>query len=185
MQITLSVEEAVALVGAVAPLPPFVGSVRGEGASVHAEIDLGLVPDLSGLARLAVAAVGRVVMTARLAGYDGGDASFEVRAEARGLPAHRLLNVLAGTVDARLRARGLPDGLVEVRAGSPAPHLVIHLQAAIRAAADGLTLTSLELRDGSIHADVAVRATGVHLHGAGPGRRRPEEGSPSAGTQTE
>ncbi|MBO1751009.1 hypothetical protein J4G33_04255 [Actinotalea sp. BY-33] len=157
MQVSLSVEEAVTLAAVAQPLPPFVSGVRGEGALVHAEVDLPEVPGASGLARLALQAAGTVTVSAQLIGYAAGVATLEVHAEARGLPAHRLLNQLTGVLSERLAAQGLPDGLLEVRPGPRAPLIMVRVQDAVASRVDGVTLTGLVLRDGQVHADLALR----------------------------
>src|SRR5450830_388272 len=105
MQIALPFTEALALAATAGPLPPMVRSVRADGSTVHAEVDLRQVPSASGAARLAFAAIGTVEVQARLIDMTHGTATVEVRAsartstvavraEARGLPAHKLLRHL-------------------------------------------------------------------------------------------
>jgi hypothetical protein len=157
MQIVLPIHEAIALVRAVRPLPALVRSVEGTGSQVTIEVDLRLVPNASTALRLAAAAVGTVAASARFLTYAGGVATFEVTAQARSLPAHKLLNHVTGPVNAALTERGLPDGLVEVRKGDGEPILAVHIQEAVEAKAPGVTITGIEMHDGAVHvtADVA------------------------------
>ncbi|KGM12034.1 hypothetical protein [Cellulomonas bogoriensis] len=162
MQVALTVEEGVALALAVQTLPPFIGPVRGEGRSVLVDVDLAAIPDVPTLARLSFAAVGSVTIRAALIGYDGDVATFELQAEARGLPAHRLLNHLTDTISDRLRANGLPDDLVELHPGPRAPLARVHVQQAIDARVRGLSLATLDVRDGVVHAGVTVGDVALH-----------------------
>jgi hypothetical protein len=157
MQIVLPIHEALAMVRAARPLPALVRSVEGEGSQVTVEVDLRLVPNASTALRLAAAAVGTVAASARFLSYAGGVATFEVTAQARSLPAHKLLNHVTGPVNAALTQRGLPDGLVEVRKGDGEPTLAVHVQEAVDAKAPGVTITSFDVRDGAVYlaADVA------------------------------
>lgn len=156
MQITLPVTEALALATAREPLPPVVRSVTAAGSALHLEIDLREIPDAPTALRLAAAAVGTVAVTATFAGYDAGVATFEVTAQARALPAHKLLNHLTGPINAALRGRGLPDGLVEIRKGTGEPVLALHVQDAVAATAGGVSVVALDLREATAHVSVVV-----------------------------
>lgn len=151
MQLVISVSEALALAATRAPLPPVVRSVSAAGSVVHAEVDLRAVPDPPTALRLAASALGTVSVALRFTGYDGAVATFEVSAQARALPAHKLLNYLVGPVNAALVARGLPAGLVEIRRGPGDPVLAIGVQSAVAAQVAGVTVTALDLRDGAVH----------------------------------
>ena len=56
MQLALPFAEAIALAVAKEPLPPMVRDLRCEGSTIHADIDLRAIPDLSTALRLAAAA---------------------------------------------------------------------------------------------------------------------------------
>jgi hypothetical protein len=162
MQIALPFTEALALAATAGPLPPMVRSVRAEGSTVHAEVDLRQVPSASGAARLAFAAIGTVEVQARLINMTHGTATVEVRAEARGLPAHKLLRHLSGMITAVLRERGLPEDLVEVQQGVDAPLLLMHVQRAVDERVEGVVVTGLGLRDAVIYAEVTIGAVRLH-----------------------
>lgn len=162
MQIALPFTEALALAAAAGPLPPMVRSVRAEGSTVRALVDLRQVPSTSGAARLAFAAIGTVEVRARLLDMAHGTATVEVQAEARGLPAHKLLRHLTGTITSVLRERGLPEDLVEVQQGTEAPLVLVHVQRAVDARAAGVTVTGLGLRDAVIYAEVTIGDVVLH-----------------------
>ena len=156
MQITLPLSEAFALAAAKDPLPAVVRSVTADGASVLLEIDLRVVPDPPLALRVAAAAIGTVSVTATFTGYSLGAATFEITAHARSLPAHKLLNHLTGPIASALRARGLPEGLVEVRKGDGEPVMAIHLQDAVAAKTTGVTLTAFDVRDATAYVSLTV-----------------------------
>lgn len=158
MQITFPISEALTVATSQQPLPPMVASVLGKGNAVFAEIDLRLVPDPPMALRLAAAAVGTVSVVAVFTGYTGGVATFEIGAQARSLPAHKLVNHLTAPINTALRSRGLPDGLVEVRRGTDEPVLALRLQDAIASKVAGVTLVALDIRDGAIHATLSLGA---------------------------
>lgn len=156
MQIVVSVAEALSLALARGPLPPVVRSVVADGSTVHAEIDLRAVPDPPTALRFAASALGTVSVALRFTGFDGAVATFEVSAQARALPAHKLLNYLVGPVNAALAARGLPEGLVAIRKGTGEPVLAIGVRDAVAAQVEGVTLTALDVRDGAVHVTAEI-----------------------------
>jgi len=163
VQISLPLDEALALAAAKKPLPPFVRSLRCDGSTIVVEVDLRLVPDGGTALRLAAAAVGTVTATAVLTGYAGGVATFEVTAQARSIPAHKLLNHLTGPVNSALARQGLPEGLVEIRKGDGDPVVAVRVQEAVATKVTGVTLTDLAVHDGAVH--VSARIEKVTLLG--------------------
>lgn len=157
MLLELPVTEALALATAEQPLPPVVRSVRVVGSALHVEVDLGQVPGASTRILWAAAALGTVTVRATFLRWDRGAATFAVAVQARGLPAHVLLNQLLGPVREALARQGLPPGLVELRRGDPEPLAVVHVQEAVSARAPGLVITGLHLRDGTLRAAATVR----------------------------
>ena len=156
MQLSLPLDEALALAAAKKPLPPFVRSLRSEGSTIVVEVDLRLVPDGGTALRLAAAAVGTVTATAVLTGYAGGVATFEVTAQARSIPAHKLLNHLTGPVNTALARQGLPEGLVEIRKGDGDPVVAVRVQEAVATKVTGVTLTDLAVHDGAVHVSARI-----------------------------
>jgi len=163
VQLSLPLDEALALAAAKKPLPPLVRSLRCEGSTIVVEVDLRLVPDGGTALRLAAAAVGTVTATAVLTGYAGGVATFEVTAQARSIPAHKLLNHLTGPVNTALARQGLPEGLVEIRKGDGDPVVAVRVQEAVATKVTGVTLTDLAVHDGAVH--VSARIEKVTLLG--------------------
>jgi hypothetical protein len=162
MQLALPFAEAIAFAEVQEPLPPMVRDLRCEGSTIHADIDLRAIPDPSTGLRLAAAAVGTVAVTVRFADYSAGTATLVVTAHARALPAHKLVPFLVGPINAALRDRGLPPGIVEVQRGESEPWVVIAVQQAISTKVEGVTLTGLELRDAVFHVEATVGPLRVH-----------------------
>jgi hypothetical protein len=156
VKIVLPIAEALSLVTSMYRLPAMVSDVHGESSTMHATIDPRHLADASGAMRLAAQAAGSVAVAARFAGYADGVATFTIAAQARGLPAHRLVNLVSGRVNGALRRRGLPEGLVEVRKGEGEPILALHLQRAIDAKIEGVTLTGFEFADGTALVEATV-----------------------------
>ena len=156
MQLSLPLDEALALAAAKKPLPPFVRSLRCENSTIVVEVDLRLVPDGGTALRLAAAAVGTVTATAVLTGYAGGVATFEVTAQARSIPAHKLLNHLTGPVNTALARQGLPEGLVEIRKGDGDPVVAVRVQEAVATKVTGVMLTDLAVHDGAVHVSARI-----------------------------
>lgn len=163
MQITLPVDEIMALAAARQPLPPFVRSVRCDSSTLVLDVDLRLVPDGGTALKIAAAAVGTVTATALLTAYTDGVATFEVTAQARSIPAHKLLNHLTGPINSALARQGLPEGLVEIRKGDGDPVVAVRVQDAVATKVSGVTVTDLAVHDGAVH--VAARIEQVVLIG--------------------
>ena len=161
MQLALPFAEAIALAVAKEPLPPMVRELRCEGSTLHADIDLRVIPDPSTALRLAAAAVGTVAVTLRFADYSDGTATLVVTAHARALPAHKLVPFLIGPINAALRNHGLPEGLVEIQRGESEPWIVVAVQRAISTKVDGVILTDLGLQDAVIHVEATVGSVRV------------------------
>lgn len=160
MRLEIAADEAVAVARAVGAVPPLVQDARVApgplGDAVELVVDPSDVPGASGLVRLASAIAGTVTVTARFAGWSGGDASFALSARARGITVERLLNRLVGTLRDAVAAHGLPAEVVELRAGADGPVLVAHVQAAVDARASGVVVRDVALRGGRVTAEVAL-----------------------------
>lgn len=155
MQLTITVEEVIALATATSPMPPIVQRISAGGDTIHAELDP-LEVITGSIARLLAAAAGPISVDARFAGFSHGVATFDVTAMARGLPAHKLLPLLIDRVTAAIADNPSAAGIVEVRTTEGNPLVLIDAQAALAARSIGLTITSLDLRDATIFADAAV-----------------------------
>lgn len=162
MRIEITVEEAVRLARAVAPLPPMVLAVRPSGPAVEVDLDPTLVPGLSGVMRFGAALAGRVTVTARWLGYADGDATLSLTAQARGITVGRLLNALAETIGTALAANGLPRDLVELRPTDAGLHAVAHVQAAVATKASGVVVHAADLTDGRVTAEVEIGDVRLH-----------------------
>ena len=159
MRLEIPFTEALALATAREPLPPMVRSVHCTGSTIHAEVDLRLIPNAPTAVRLAAAAAGIVAATVTFAGYAQGVALLDVTAHARGLPAHKLLGYLVDPINAVLRRQGLPEGLVEIHRGSGDPVVAVRVQDALATRATGLQVTAIELTGAVLQVSVAVADT--------------------------
>lgn len=156
MQLQATVAELVALAEAGGPLPELVRSVRAADGVVHVELDPTLIPDAPSLLRWAAAAAGTVSVAVRVEGLRGGEVWLDVEAHVRGLPAHKLLPYLIGPVRSALRARGLPEHLVDVRRGEAGPRVVVAVQEALNLKTTGIHLAALTLQDDTLQATVTL-----------------------------
>ncbi|MFC0681222.1 hypothetical protein ACFFGH_25615 [Lysobacter korlensis] len=162
MNLALPFSEAISLATAEKPLPAVLRSVDCRGETLHAEIDLEAIPIGSFALRLAAAAAGTVTVTARLAGYTDGVATFVVTAHAWNLPAHKLLPFLLEPVNKAIRDSGLPDGLIRIERGDDDPLVLIDVQQAVETKASGVTVTSLQLLDAVLHAEATIGTVTLH-----------------------
>ncbi|GHG44113.1 hypothetical protein GCM10011331_02250 [Flavimobilis marinus] len=156
MRLQATVGELVALAEAGGPLPELVRSVRAADGVVHVELDPTLIPDAPSLLRWAAAAAGTVSVAVRVEGLRGGEAVLDVEAHVRGLPAHKLLPYLIGPVRSALRARGLPEHLVDVRREEAGPRVVVAVQEALNLKTTGIHLAALTLQDDTLQATVTL-----------------------------
>ncbi len=162
MKLSLPFPEALSLATAEKPLPAVIRSVDCHGETLRAEIDLDALPTRSIALQLAAAAAGTVTVTARLVGYSEGTATFVVTAHARNLPVHKLLPYVLDPVNKATRARGLPEGLLEIQRGDGGPLVLVDVQKAVETRASGVTITQLQLLDGVIHAEAAIGTVRLH-----------------------
>lgn len=158
MRIELPFAEALALADAGPGIPPVVRSLGCSGSTITAVLDLDALPTGSFAMRLAFAAAGEVTVTARLAHFAAGIATFAITAHARGLAAHRLLPYLLSTVNDGVARSGLPAGLVEVQAEGDQPVVRVDVQQAVRSAAEGIVVTGLRIEDAVVIVDAAIGA---------------------------
>lgn len=156
MQVQATVAELVALAEASGPLPELVRSVRADDGVVHVELDPTLIPDAPSLLRWAAAVAGTVSVAVRVEGLRGGEAVLDVEAHVRGLPAHKLLPYLVGPVRSALRARGLPEHLVDVRREEAGPRVVVAAQEALCLKTTGIRLATLALRNDTLEATLTL-----------------------------
>ena len=162
MKLALPFHEALSLATVDKPLPPAIRSLDCVGDTVQAEIALDAIPSRSIALQLAAAVAGTVTVTARLAGYSDGVATFVITAHALALPVHKLLPFLLDPVNKAIRERGLPDGLLRVERGEGAPLVLIDVQQAVETKVSGMTVTDLRLVDAVIHAEATIGTVTLH-----------------------
>ena len=162
MKLALPFLEAISLATAEKPLPAAIRSVDCVGDTLHAEIALDALPSRSIALQLAAAVAGTVTVTARLAGYADGVATFVLTAHALALPIHKLLPFLLDPVNKAIRDRGLPEGLLQVQRGDAGPLILIDVQQAVETKVSGMTVTNLQLVDAVIHVDATIGAVRMH-----------------------
>lgn len=156
MQVQATVAELVMLAEAGGPLPELVRSVRAADGVVHVDLDPTQIPDAPSLLRWAAAAAGTVAVAVRVDGLRGGEAVLDVEAHVRGLPAHKLLPYLVGPVRSALRARGLPEHLVDVRREPEGLRVVVAAQEALNLKTTGVHLTALRLESDTLQAALTL-----------------------------
>lgn len=156
MHIQITVDEALRLVTAKEPLPALVRSVRADGDAVVVEVEPRLLPELSGAMRFAASLAGVVPVVARFVGFEDGVARFGLDVTAHGLPAHRLVSALAGTITTQISRKGFPTGAVEIHRTDGAPELAVAIQSFVEPLVGGVTVIGFALRDATIHVELAV-----------------------------
>lgn len=160
MHITLNCSEALYLTLRGKELPPGVDQVELRGDVLSAELDLREIPSGSRRVKLAAAAAGTIGLEATFERFASGTATFSLTAQARGLPAHKVLNLVTGHLgDALaegLRAQGLPDDLLTVGHGDDGPCLSVHLDDAADLVLPGARVTAFDVAAGQIHVDVQL-----------------------------
>lgn len=156
MQVQATVAELVALAEVGGPLPDLVRSVRAADGVIDVELDPTSIPDAPSLLRWAAAAAGTVSVAVRVEGLRGGEVWLDVEAHVRGLPAHKLLPYLVGPVRSALRARGLPEHLVDVRREEAGPRVVVAAQEALSLKTTGIRLATLALRNDTLEATLTL-----------------------------
>jgi len=151
-------------------LPAGVGAPTLVGDALTADVDAREIPGLPAAARLAARAAGTVTVRVVVADVVAGRLTLGVTATARGLPAHRLVGLVRGTVEdavrARLVERGVAGDAVRLEAGGAgstgdALRVVVSTAAFLAAAPlpahlRGLRVTALRLADGRLHVTVAA-----------------------------
>ena len=158
MHLDLPFDEALAVALSRGPFPPLVRTLRAEGSTVHVDVDLAQIPDASFAVKMAAAALGTVAVSGTVIGFEAGVVLVAVTFHARQLPAHTVLKHAIGPINDLLRARGLPEGLVEVRRGTETPVVAIAVQQAVDAKVEGVTVTALVLRDAVLSVTARVGA---------------------------
>jgi hypothetical protein len=156
MRIELPFDEAVRLGTLRSPLPALVQSLRCEGSTVFADVDLRALHTDSFLFALALAAAGSVAVAAAFTGFEDGVATFALTAHARGLPAHRLVPFLLSQVNEGIERSGVPTGVVEVTAGVPDPLVRVAVQAAVNTIAEGVAVQDFRLTDGVLVLEATI-----------------------------
>ena len=154
MHIKVTPSEALGLAHATGvDVPPVVSSVTGEGDVVHVSADLRRLDDLPRPLRLAARVAPVVRSQVRVLEYEGGKATLAIEVNAGGLPAHRVLGLLAAPIEKLLTSKGLPAGSVDVRSDAT---VVVDVETLMDAKMPGLTVTGLRVADGQVHVDVSV-----------------------------
>lgn len=154
MHVRLTPAEALGLARlARVDLPPVLTSVTAEGDTVRVTADLRRLDDLPGALRLAVRVAPVVRADVRVVGFAGGVATAAVEVNAAGLPAHRLLGLVAGPLERALVARGLPRGAVDVR---PDATVAVDVAAVLEQRLPGLDVTGVRVEGGELVVDASV-----------------------------
>lgn len=155
MRIELTVDEALALARAAAPLPPVVSGVRAADDGVHVTLDLRELPGVTGAQRIALRMAGTAAVTARLRGYADGVATVDLDVAVRGLPVDRLVGLLGDRLVAALEAQGVPRGAVTLTQ-HPGLGARLELQRVLDERVAGVRLTALSVQEGRVRAEAVL-----------------------------
>jgi hypothetical protein len=146
--IRLTPAEAVALAAmGGAALPPVITSVSADGDTIRVTADLRRLDDLPGALKLAARLAPVVRADVRVLRFAAPTATLGVEVHASGLPASRLLGVLATPLAAALRRKGLPPHAVTI---GPDGEVVADVEALLARALPGLDVTRLAVEKGEL-----------------------------------
>jgi hypothetical protein len=113
--LTLTPEQAIALVRPRRTLPSFVADLTCDNDAISLTADLRRLVHAPMPVKLAAKAVPVIHGSARIISVANNVAVLAVDADAAGLPATKLLPLASGTVAKMARKKGLPEGTVEIR----------------------------------------------------------------------
>lgn len=154
MEIKVTPDEGLALARITgAGVPDVISSATGDGDAVRVNADLRRLEDLPGPLRLAARVAPVVRALVRVREYTAGRATLEVEVNAGGLPAHRVLGLLATPIERQLTKSGLPAGSIDVRGDAT---VVVDVEKLLAAKLPGLTVTGLRIADGHVHVDATA-----------------------------
>ncbi|WP_182112439.1 MULTISPECIES: hypothetical protein [unclassified Actinotalea] len=152
MRIELPLDEVLTLATTQGVVPPFVHGLRADGETLRLRVDAAEVMGRSGgLGRLLGGLAGEVPITARFTGWADGVVTLAVTAESRGIPLHRFMPLVENKIRERLRAAGLPDGVVEVRTGPSDPVIAVDTRRLLAAKVAGVVVTDVRVHDATLH----------------------------------
>ena len=142
-------------------LPPAISELTCADDVVVCTIDMRELAHESLPLRLAAAAAPEIHIRATFSGFDPATqiATFLVEARARSLPAHRIVNLLAGPLSSILSKalirKDLPAHTITLTSGDGIPHLAIDLGSVFAHATASrgiplITVAALAVRDGEV-----------------------------------
>ena len=113
--VTLSPEEAIALVRPRKTLPSFVSDLTCDDGVISVTADLRRLTYAPLPVKIAAKAVPVMHASARIASFSQNIAVLDVDADAAGLPATKLLPLASGTIAKMVKKSGLPEHAVQLR----------------------------------------------------------------------
>lgn len=150
----LSLGEALHLLGLQGrTLPSYVTSVTGAGDTIEVVADPRRINRLPAPVRLAARVSPAAKARLRVVEQSDGVATLGIEATVGGLPAHQLLSLVAGRVDAVVADKGLPAGAVRVLPGA---RVQLDVGALLQRRTPGVRVTSVAFRDGRVLLDGAA-----------------------------
>lgn len=143
--LTLTPEEAIALVRPRRTMPSFVADLTCDEDAISLTADLRRLVHAPTPVKLAAKAVPVMHGSARIVSVSDNTAVLAVKADAAGLPTTKLLPLASGTVTKMARKKGLPDGAVEIRQDAT---IALNLQALL--SHEFSSVTGLSFADGKV-----------------------------------
>ncbi|GAB4083939.1 hypothetical protein GCM10028784_05690 [Myceligenerans cantabricum] len=116
--LTLTPEEAIALVRPGSGLPSFVSDVKVDDGTASAHADLRRLVDAPAAVKAAAKLVPTLNASAEVKDVTDGVATFNLKADAAGLPVSKLLGLAQPIVNGLLKEKGLPTDVVSLGAGT-------------------------------------------------------------------
>ena len=116
--LTLTPEEAIALVRPGSGLPSFISDVRVENGTAAAHADLRRLVDAPAAVKAAAKVVPTLNASATVKEVTDGVATFDLTADAAGLPVGKLLGLAQPVVKGLLKQKGLPTDVVTLGSGT-------------------------------------------------------------------
>ncbi|MBL0885025.1 hypothetical protein [Myceligenerans indicum] len=142
--LTLTPEEAIALVRPGSGLPSFVSGVSVEDGTVSAHADLRRLVNAPTAVKAAAKVVPTLNASAQVKDVTDGVATFDLKADAAGLPVSKLLGLAQPVVKGLLQDKGLPTDVVALGAGTFSVNLATVLSGRVK------DVTGVRLSDGKI-----------------------------------
>lgn len=142
--LTLTPEEAIALVRPGSGLPSFISDVKVDDGTASAQADLRKLVDAPAAVKAAAVVVPTLNASFAVKDVTDGVATFDLKADAAGLPVGKLLGLAQPVVKGLLKEKGLPEDVVSLGSGTFSVNLAHVLKDKVA------TVTGVVLDDGKV-----------------------------------